>query len=209
MALPAHLTETFMPAEIAFMAEQQLVEIVPRQQLEQLPLIGGTVSRMRPPQRAQVPLWLALLLKRQRRATLVPPDWMASEWLQARLDEEVKTDAEGQPSGFSKLPLRWLEMSDLILDVAEDDIPESNLVKRLLRDLREARQAKARDGLEVLEDRILHLDNLGLMEVNELRPLFAKTMDMLRQLTETKAEDEPADDDLMADAGSQSDDDSD
>lgn len=80
------------------------------------------------------------------------------------------------------------------------------MVKRLLRDLREARQAKAREGLEVLEDRILHLDNLGLMEINEIRPLFAKTMDMLRQLTETKGEDDVGDDDVMADAGAQDDD---
>jgi GINS complex subunit 2 len=117
MALPAHLAETFTPAEIAFMAEQEMIEIVPRQQLDPLNLIGGAIPRMRPPQRAKVPLWLALLLKRQRRATLVPPNWMASEWLQAKLDEEVKLDADGGPSGFSELPLRWLEMSDLILDV--------------------------------------------------------------------------------------------
>ncbi len=66
---------------------------------------------MRPPQRVTVPLWLALLLRRQKRATVVPPDWLGVQELQRKLEQEQKEQA------FSALPFRWLETSDLILDV--------------------------------------------------------------------------------------------
>lgn len=194
MALPKHLQSTFLPSELSFMAENETISIIPRQQLDELKLIGGTIRRMRPPQRSEVPIWLALLLKRQKRATVVPPAWLSIEELEQRLEEEKKIDEHGENAGFSPLPFRWVEVSDLLLDVAADDIPDSDLVRRLLRDLRETRQAKARDGLEVLEDRILQMDNIGLTEINEIRAIFSGSMDVLRQLQDTKVDDEQEDD---------------
>lgn len=194
MALPKELQSTFLPSELSFIAESETVSIIPRQQLDELDLIAGKIPRMRPPQRCEVPIWLALLLKRQKRATIVPPAWLTIEDLEAKLDEEKKTDGPGAISGFSKLPFRWIEIADLLLDVAYDDIPDADVVRRLLRDLRETRQAKAREGLEVLEDKMLQMDNIGLTEVNEIRALFGGSMDVLRRLQETRGEeDEDAD----------------
>lgn len=199
MALPKLLQATFLPSELSFMAESEIITIIPRQQLEKLDLIGGQIPKMRPPQRSDVPIWLALLLKRQKRAIIVPPDWLSVETLETRLEEEKKVDATGDATGFSKLPFQWLAISDLLLDVASDDIPDADYVRRLLRDLRETRQAKARDGLEVLEDRILQMDNIGLSEINEIRGLFSGTMDVLRKLQDTKIEDEDGGDRDMQD----------
>lgn len=187
------------------MAESEIITIIPRQQLEQLDLIAGQIPRMRPPQRSQVPIWLALLLKRQKRAIIVPPAWLNTDDLETRLEEEKKTDSQGLTSGFSKLPFQWIEISDLLLDVAYDDIPDADLVRRLLRDLRETRQAKAREGLEVLEDKMLQMDNIGLTEVNEIRALFSGSMDVLRRLQETKVEEEDALDEEMAEQDDDSD----
>jgi GINS complex subunit 2 len=58
-----------------------------------------------------VPLWLALLLKRQRRARIIPPDWMNYEALQALLKEE-----EEEQGRFSALPFQWLEVSAAVLE---------------------------------------------------------------------------------------------
>ena len=58
----------------------------------------------------EVPLWLGLLLKRQRRARIIPPDWMNYEVLQQLLDTEEK----GLP--FVALPSQWLEISSLLLE---------------------------------------------------------------------------------------------
>ncbi len=52
---------------------------------------------------------------------------------------------------------------------ASDDIVEPELTRRLLRDLREVRQAKARKGIETIGETHLQMDNLGMMEINEIR----------------------------------------
>lgn len=49
------------------------------------------------------------------------------------------------------LPYHWLEIGEMLLDAAADDIPEPDSVRRLMRDLREVRMAKMRAGVSVLE----------------------------------------------------------
>jgi GINS complex subunit 2 len=70
---------------------------------------------------------------------------------------------------------------------ASDDIVEPELTRRLLRDLREVRQAKARKGIETIIDTHLQMDNLGMMEINEIRFLDS-TMDHLRRLSKARVE---------------------
>jgi len=50
----------------------------------------GPTPVLRPPHRADLPLWLALLLKRQRRASIVAPPWLHPASLQKILDLELK-----------------------------------------------------------------------------------------------------------------------
>jgi GINS complex subunit 2 len=58
-----------------------------------------------------------------------------------------------------------------------------------LRDLREVRQAKARKGIETVGDTHLQMDNLGLMEISEIR-FLSKALDQLRQLNAVRADSE-------------------
>jgi len=44
---------------------------------------------LRPPHRADIPFWLALLLKRQRRASIVPPPWLHAASLTTILEHEL------------------------------------------------------------------------------------------------------------------------
>ncbi|PWY84682.1 GINS complex, PSF2 component [Aspergillus sclerotioniger CBS 115572] len=80
------------PPEISFLAEMEMVTILPRQRLEGLELLGGPVEPLLPPRRASLPLWLALLLKRQRRANILPPPWLHPESLELILEIETKND---------------------------------------------------------------------------------------------------------------------
>ncbi|KAI1097677.1 GINS complex, PSF2 component [Jackrogersella minutella] len=98
MALP--LAPGLMPTEVAFLCEMELVTIVPRQRLESIPLLGGNTPALRPPHRAQVPLWLALLLKKQRRANILAPPWLHPDSLKDILNHETNTD----PEAFSPPP---------------------------------------------------------------------------------------------------------
>lgn len=361
MALPRDRQGTLTPAELFFLAEQETVTIVPRLTLPKLRLVSytpsaserssggdgssrrgggrhdasdGVIPAMRPNRRVRVPLWLAVLLKRQRRCNVEIPEWLHAEQLQRKVDEErgiVRRDAAGRDAderrriarrraeierqrsgtppppgldrrrhtgdgdrdnddgdgddddeegrvpgqGFSKLPLRWVELSDILLDSCGDDFPPApmslldvraagprhhdadvedggggassyapsdagertgtlpsdtaaaaassrrangdsgaggsagggasvastaqtiDLTRRLLRDLREVRQAKARQGLTLLGDDdvgpVLVMDRIGSYEVNEIRGLFSGAADMLRALDDTRRR--PDDDD--------------
>lgn len=179
MALPVKLEETFTPAEIAFLAEDEIIEVLPRQGLDSLELLGSDIPRMRPQLRSKVPLWLALVMKKQQRCQIVPPEWLSVEVLTSIYEEEAKT-----VDRFSnRLPMNWLEIGHILLNKAADDFesPEAS-IRALLQSVREVRLAKARAGLAELNESHMQLDDLGLMEINEIRPFVGKVMDELRRL---------------------------
>lgn len=88
--MPPGLTHS----EVAFLCEMELVTVVPRQRLESIPLLRGKTPALRPPHRADLPLWLALLLKKQRRANIVPPPWLHPASLAELIHRETKVDPE-------------------------------------------------------------------------------------------------------------------
>jgi GINS complex subunit 2 len=77
-------------------------------------------------------------------------------------------------------------------------VQNADKIKSLLKDLREARQAKSRDGLQKLDHSelsvrfiwlshhifliVMQLPNLCSMEINEIRPFFIQAMGILTQL---------------------------
>jgi len=143
----------------------------------------------------------------------------AVEFLQEKLSEETS-----RPE-FSELPFRSAEIAKILLDVyvvlmhlclryidvaadlsASDDIEDADKLRSVLKDLREARQAKSREGLRVLDHNALsvrkflfvtilfcfhdswsQLPNLSAMEINEIRPFFVRAMGILGQLAERPA----------------------
>ncbi|KAJ9606972.1 DNA replication protein psf2 [Cladophialophora chaetospira] len=81
-----------LPSEVAFLCGMEQVTIIPRQRLERLDLLGGPTRPLIPPQRTTLPLWLAVLLKRQRRANILPPPFLLPENLADILDTETNHD---------------------------------------------------------------------------------------------------------------------
>jgi GINS complex subunit 2 len=50
---------------------------------------------LRPPRRSNLPLWLAILLKKQRRANIVPPPWLHPASLRDIIYHETKINPKG------------------------------------------------------------------------------------------------------------------
>ncbi|KAG8218559.1 hypothetical protein J3R82DRAFT_4200 [Butyriboletus roseoflavus] len=154
---------------------------------------------------------MAMNLKLKKKCHIVPPDWLVAgmhavplpcqsdvicvlEFLQDRLSEETSE------TEFSRLPFRFAEIAKVILDVASDDVQNAEKVRSLLKDLREARQSKSRDGLSQIDNSelsvrffhwyivtmlrigFLQLPNLCSMEINEIRPYFVKAMNVFTQI---------------------------
>lgn len=178
MTLPGKLQQKFLPSEVFFLAEDTLVEIIPRQSMKPIDLIGLKLPQLTPMRRASVPLWIAVLLKKQGRCNIVPPKWLNEEELKRVAGEEARfTDR------FSDLPWHWMEIGQALLANASDDIPSQvSAIRGLLKDIREARQAKARAGLVELNESHMQMDNLGAMEINEIRPFVGLVMDQLRRV---------------------------
>ncbi|CAF9938467.1 DNA replication protein psf2 [Imshaugia aleurites] len=205
MALP--LPPGLTPAETAFLCEMEMVTVIPRQRLEGLELLGGPIPPLNPPYRTPLPLWLALLLKRQRRANILPPPWLSPPSLHSILDFEKSTPSFSPPPPLppyattsppflpsatanappDALPYHWLELGEMLLEAANDDIPEPDNVRRLMRDLREVRMAKMRAGVGVLEGgREVNMNGVGGMEVAEGRAFIGGVVDGLRKIGASK-----------------------
>lgn len=118
---------------------------------------------------------MALNLKLKRKCHIVAPEWLnvgwylfrnhfslarvISDFLQERLTQETSS------GNFSDLPFRYAEISKVLLDLlvfrffkirhelcsflsrASDDLLNPDKLRSLLKDIREARQAKTRDLL--------------------------------------------------------------
>ncbi|KAL1407721.1 DNA replication protein psf2 [Vanrija albida] len=180
MALPKHLQAGLTPEEHTFLAEDELVDIVPRFSMSRVRLLSGTYGPFTPPSRASVPLWLALSLKRKSKCRIVPPDWLQVEKLQELLKQE-----RSKPEEFQPLPRRFVETSKVLLDVAPDDLTNPAQIRSLLKDVREVRQAKIRIGLQsegVMRGSYLQVTNLTPIELTELKPFLVKAMGMLQGL---------------------------
>ncbi|KAI9934728.1 hypothetical protein ASPWEDRAFT_44210 [Aspergillus wentii DTO 134E9] len=240
MAFP--LPRGITPPEIAFLAEMEMVTIVPRQHLEGLELLGGPVERLIPARRTSLPLWLALLLKRQRRAHILPPPWLHPEPLSLILDIETQhhdhqnafsppPPLPGQPALRDRgqravaiprhtpdgdryfpsspflpqnvaqdyippgeppcLPFHWLEVGNMLLEAASDDLVDPDQIRRMLKELREVRMAKVRSGVDVLDAAAtggggVALTGVGAMEVGEARGFVTGVVDGLRKIGASK-----------------------
>lgn len=139
------------------------------------------VASLKAMRRMEVPLWIALILKAQDKCNIIPPSWLSYDFLKEKYDEEKRfTDL------FSNLPWNWLEVSNIIITKASDDLNDSHSqLRALIQDLREVRQLKARRGLRELNESNIQLNGLSLMEINELRPFVLSVMGKLHHLHES------------------------
>ncbi|KAL7269927.1 DNA replication protein psf2 [Rhizina undulata] len=155
-------TGPLTPAEVAFLCETEKITIITRQRLEGGPRSHHNVSHQgyipafQPPQRVSIPLWLALLLKKQKRCNILAPDWLTP----ANTERILRIETESPRKFCEDLPYRWV----------------------LLRELREVRQSKAREGLGQLEGTYLQMNSLGFMEITEIRGFAKGVVDALRKI---------------------------
>ena len=82
------------PAEIEFLAEKEMIDIVPNFSHSAMHLIQGDVGPFRPGLPVSVPLWLALNLRQRQRCRLIKPDWLCVERLEEVSQKENLTFQE-------------------------------------------------------------------------------------------------------------------
>lgn len=177
MALKQPRLDTFEVGELNFLAGEEKVTILPRQPLDSIKLAGWRTPRLRPLRRAEVPLWFAILLKKKSRCSIIWPEWLNEETLDALVKEE-----EENPDRFTPLPPMWRFLALALLKVAPDDCNgDSDTISQYLQALKEVRLSKVRDGLTRINESHMQMDNLGVLEVNEIRAVLAKSMSVMQK----------------------------
>eukprot|EP00039_Didymoeca_costata_P020097 m.340057 g.340057 ORF g.340057 m.340057 type:complete len:193 (+) comp19105_c0_seq1:209-787(+) len=167
-------------SEVEFIAESTNVEILPNFEAAPLAFIGGDVGPFRPQRPVQVPIWLALTLRARQKCTIKPPDWLTTEFLKDKLEEEQKTEI------FTEMPEHFQEIAALLFEGASTDIHEADQVRALLADVHDLRYSKMRKGLAaVKEAEAVKVNNLSMLEISSIRPFFVKSMDTFFKLEET------------------------
>ncbi|XP_078179450.1 PSF2 [Carex rostrata] len=163
----------FSAPEVEFLAEDEMIEIVPNIRMDALNLLCGDFGPFLPQIACKVPLWLAVALKKRGKCSIRTPDWMSVEKLTQVLEAERESPREFQP-----LPFHYVEISRLLLDHAHDDIPEVYMVRSLIEDIRNVRFHKVESGLETISGRThaVKLKNLSAMEVNIVRPFMVRVL---------------------------------
>lgn len=121
MALPAATQYGILPTEMEYVASSEtLVRILPLVSVDRVRLLSGTYGPFRPPAHAEVPLWLALSLRKKRKCVIIPPDWLSVgayfflfSWVDA-LTEYVRQETTSLP--FAPLPLHYVAIAKLLLE---------------------------------------------------------------------------------------------
>ncbi|XP_070617959.1 DNA replication complex GINS protein PSF2 [Erythrolamprus reginae] len=167
-------------AEVEFLAEREMVTIIPNFSLDRIYLIGGELGPFNPGLPVDVPLWLALNLKQRQKCRLVPPDWMDVEKLEQMRDQERQEDT------FTPMPNPfYMELTKLLLNFAADNIPKADEIRTLVKDIWDTRIAKLRvsaDSFVSRQESHARLDNLTLMEINTTGAFLTQALDHMYKL---------------------------
>ncbi|CAI8612237.1 unnamed protein product [Vicia faba] len=144
-----HELSLFSAEELEFIAEDEIIDIVPNLKMDPLCLVSGDFGPFTPQIVTQVPLWLAIALRRRGKCSIVPPQWMSVEKLTQVLEEERDSQEMSE-----HLPFHYVEISRLLFDHARDNIPDAYMlispvkVRSLIEDIRDVRFHKVETDLE-------------------------------------------------------------
>ncbi|ETN72361.1 partner of SLD five, PSF2 [Necator americanus] len=156
------------PEHCEFLAEDVMIQIVPRRNEPVLHLVCGDIGPFEAGIPVEAPLWLAVDLRRKHYCEIVPPSWF-------NLDELKRLVAiEGETEGLSRLPLFIFEIANILVRAAKEDITDGDQIKVLIQDLWDKREAKLRtSSLKLLSQHThahVRLDSVQPLEVTSIRP---------------------------------------
>ncbi|KAF5308720.1 hypothetical protein FQR65_LT06081 [Abscondita terminalis] len=168
------------PTEVEYLGEKQQISIIPTFNSSTIHLISGDVGPFRAGLPLNVPLWIGIHLKVQRKCKIQAPDWMDVTELQSLKDLEISSEH------FVKMPSdHYMIEGKLLLGYAYDDIPKADEIRTIIKDIWDIRMSKLRRSLNTLVKNgssYAALDNLTLMEINTTRPLLPHSMDQMLRL---------------------------
>uniref|UniRef100_A0A182PXD8 DNA replication complex GINS protein PSF2 n=1 Tax=Anopheles epiroticus TaxID=199890 RepID=A0A182PXD8_9DIPT len=194
------------PAELEFIGENSLISVIPNFNHDSIYLISGTIEPFRGGTPLYVPLWLGIHLRQQQKCRIVAPSWMDIDLLEDIKETEkrlrwvklfmivVNNEVTYTPyifSTFTQMPSpNYMVEAKLILSTAPEDVPSSDVIKTLIKDIYDVRCAKLRTTVESFikseGSHTVNLENVTVLELHTIQPLLPHAMDLLARIVSSK-----------------------
>ncbi|KAM3179068.1 hypothetical protein ACTXT7_001288 [Hymenolepis weldensis] len=172
------------PTELEFLAEDELITIVPRVRMEAVDLLDSQVGPFQPNVPVDVPYWIALFLRQQQKCRLMPPSWLSVTQL-----SEFK-EAEDNDTGCTTPPHpHYAELAILLLQHASDDISDREEIRTLVKDIWDARVGKFVASINsfILSGAVTaRVSQLTPLELSTARNLLTNSLDQLAVIRATR-----------------------
>jgi GINS complex subunit 2 len=176
-----------------FFAEETIVTVTPSIDHPKLKFISGEFGPLFAGVDCQLPLWLAITLKKKGKCIIEIPEWMSVQ----RLEEYVARE-RSEPT-FELLPFHYIEISLLLLTHCKEHIKNLDKVSALLEDLQNIRMDRAKLGMQAIAEKVrtgeavpcVGLNGIACAEIQLLKPLFVRSMAMFDKLTKVEGEVNP------------------
>jgi len=148
--------------ENEFLAENELIEIIPNFSCPKRDFIQGSFGPFYPNRVIAVPLWLASTLKKSKKCSIKTPKWMEEDELTTILEQEKINE-----TFYHGLPFYYREISKIVFDV--DPSCSHKQVRVLLQDIEDVRESKTKKGMKQLESSSdhLHLNHISANQLNK------------------------------------------
>ena len=184
--IPSGLTLNLLtPSENEFFAESTKVIIKSFFDYDTLKFISGTYGPFRVDENVEVPLWLAITLKKKGKCSIIPPKWMLASELQQYIEIEKNT------TELTPLDYHYIEIGTLLLIHAKDDIESPDSVSALLHDLQNIRIDRLKKGPTDISDNYFNgatvqhipIPNVAAIEIDTIRGALCESMNVMLDLS--------------------------
>lgn len=127
-------------SENEFLSEEILIGIIPNVNLPELLFLSGNFGPLDAGMPCSIPLWLAITLRKRNKCMIIPPTWLTIPSL------EQCINIERTQSQLTDLPYHYMEISQLLLTHAREDLGSPDRIAVLLQDIENIRMDRIKLG---------------------------------------------------------------
>lgn len=182
------MLKNISPEESEFLAAETPITITSNIAHSEFNFISGNFGPLYPGIPCEVPLWLALQLRRTGKCTIVIPEWMTVARLEAAIEDERKKDE------FSPLPFHYIEVAQQLMTHAREDIASPDQVHVLLQDLENIRLDRIKYGLGKIAESAreqsitrVNLTGIASLEVLQVKAFMTQSLALFERLIDKEA----------------------
>ena len=172
-------SRSFTIAENEYLAEETLITIISGVNHPAFKFISGQFGPLVSGMPCDVPLWLAITLRKRGKCTINMPSWMEVDNLE-RLVASERTERS-----LGALPYHFMEIAHILLTNANEDVKQPERVSGLIQDLSNIRMERIRLCISTIAETVKNgssvvstsLTNASSMEIFSIKQFFLGSLD--------------------------------